>query len=162
MHEANTALLDILVDNSVIIPSFQNRTSTSRMTGQNVQKLQILLFFTSYIAGILKQKYHRNNPLFGLFLFLPNFFSSGIRGPRRSNNILSVACGQWGNRFLNYAIHLSLLVFFMQRTYSIKVFFSFYMVFRWISQFWFKNTLLYMKILYLVHRSIVCLKRKHV
>ncbi len=28
MHEANTALLDILVDNSVIIPSFQNRTST--------------------------------------------------------------------------------------------------------------------------------------
>ncbi len=26
MHEANTALLDILVDNSVIIPSFQNRT----------------------------------------------------------------------------------------------------------------------------------------
>ncbi len=24
MHEANTALLDILVDNSVIIPSFQN------------------------------------------------------------------------------------------------------------------------------------------
>ncbi len=25
MHEANTALLDILVDNSVIIPSFQNR-----------------------------------------------------------------------------------------------------------------------------------------
>ncbi len=28
MHEANTALLDILVDNSVIIPSFQNQTST--------------------------------------------------------------------------------------------------------------------------------------
>ncbi len=28
MHEANTALLDILVDNSVIIPPFQNRTST--------------------------------------------------------------------------------------------------------------------------------------
>ncbi len=28
MHETNTALLDILVDNSVIIPSFQNRTST--------------------------------------------------------------------------------------------------------------------------------------
>ncbi len=28
MPEANTALLDILVDNSVIIPSFQNRTST--------------------------------------------------------------------------------------------------------------------------------------
>ncbi len=28
MHEANTALLDILVDNSVIIPSFLNRTST--------------------------------------------------------------------------------------------------------------------------------------
>ncbi len=28
MHEANTALLDILVDNSVIKPSFQNRTST--------------------------------------------------------------------------------------------------------------------------------------
>ncbi len=27
MHEANTAQ-DILVDNSVIIPSFQNRTST--------------------------------------------------------------------------------------------------------------------------------------
>ncbi len=56
MHEANTALLDILVDNSVIIPSFQNRTSTfiSWLTGQNVQKLQILTFFTSYIAGILK------------------------------------------------------------------------------------------------------------
>ena len=29
MDEANTALLDTLVDNSVIIPSFQNRTSTS-------------------------------------------------------------------------------------------------------------------------------------
>ena len=28
MHEANSALLDILVDNSDIIPSFQNRTST--------------------------------------------------------------------------------------------------------------------------------------
>ncbi len=28
MHEANTALLDILVNNSVIIPSFQNGTST--------------------------------------------------------------------------------------------------------------------------------------
>ncbi len=28
MHEANTALLDILVDKSVIIPSFQNRTRT--------------------------------------------------------------------------------------------------------------------------------------
>ncbi len=69
MHEANTALLDILVDNSVIIPSFQNRTSTflkkafcriwrrwfiSWITGQNVKNLQILLFFTSYIAGILK------------------------------------------------------------------------------------------------------------
>ncbi len=26
MHEVNTALLDILVDNSVIVPSFQNRT----------------------------------------------------------------------------------------------------------------------------------------
>ncbi len=47
MHEANTALLDILVDNSVI-------------TGQNVQKLQILLFFTSYIARILKMKNFKN------------------------------------------------------------------------------------------------------
>ncbi len=28
MHETNKALLDILVENSVIIPSFQNRTST--------------------------------------------------------------------------------------------------------------------------------------
>ncbi len=36
MHEANTALLDIFVDNSII---------TSWITGQNVQKLQILLFF---------------------------------------------------------------------------------------------------------------------
>ena len=43
MHEANSALLEILVDNSVIIPSFQ--------------KLLILLFFTSYIAGILKSLY---------------------------------------------------------------------------------------------------------
>ncbi len=47
MHEANTALLDILVDNSVIIPAFQNRISTFLNNG-----LQ-LLFFTSYIAGIL-------------------------------------------------------------------------------------------------------------
>ncbi len=29
MHDSNTALLDILVDNSVIIPSFENRTSTT-------------------------------------------------------------------------------------------------------------------------------------
>ncbi len=42
MHEANTALLDVLIDNSVI-------------TGQKVQKLQILLFFALYIAGILKK-----------------------------------------------------------------------------------------------------------
>ncbi len=82
MHEANTALLAILVDNSVIIPSFLNRTSTfyiygalckkafcrilkrwfiSLITGQNVQKLQILLFFASYIAHILKL-IHSNIP----------------------------------------------------------------------------------------------------
>ncbi len=28
MHEANTARLDTMIDNSVIMPSFQNRTST--------------------------------------------------------------------------------------------------------------------------------------
>ena len=65
MHEANIALLDILLDNSVIIPSFSNWTSTfyiygalaktafcrilkrwfiTRITCQNVQKFQILLF----------------------------------------------------------------------------------------------------------------------
>ncbi len=44
MHEANTALLTILVHNSV-------------NTGQNVKKLQILLFFVSYIARILNANY---------------------------------------------------------------------------------------------------------
>ena len=50
MHEANTALLDILVDNSVV--GFEKDGLLAEL--QNVQKLQILLFFTSYIAGILK------------------------------------------------------------------------------------------------------------
>ena len=56
MHEANTALLDILVYNSVIIPLYHlfKRWFTSCITGQNVQKLQILQFFASYIAHILK------------------------------------------------------------------------------------------------------------
>ncbi len=50
MHEANTALLGILVDNSVIIPESRARARK----WQNVQKMQILLFFASYIACILK------------------------------------------------------------------------------------------------------------
>ncbi len=54
MHEANTALLDILVDNSVIVPSFQNRTviyyllfySLAELQARTSgQKLQILQFF---------------------------------------------------------------------------------------------------------------------
>ncbi len=75
MHEANTALFDILVNNSAIIPFFfksdehflhlwigkkafrriLKRWFISRITGQNVQKLQILLFFASFIARILNR-----------------------------------------------------------------------------------------------------------
>ncbi len=74
MHEANTALLDILVDNSVIIPSFQNRTSTSmerwakrlfvgfekdlgfNQLNYRLEHPEVADFavFTSYTAGILK------------------------------------------------------------------------------------------------------------
>ncbi len=54
MHEANTAFLDILVDNSDISLDQRWFTSISWITGQNVQKLQILLLFASYIARILK------------------------------------------------------------------------------------------------------------
>ncbi len=50
MHEANT-LLDILVDNSVIIPSLSG--FEKMIYDQNVQKLQIVLFFAFCIASIL-------------------------------------------------------------------------------------------------------------
>ncbi len=47
MHEANTALLDILVDNSVIIPSFQNRASTFFEEWSLVVKSAVTALFTS-------------------------------------------------------------------------------------------------------------------
>ena len=50
MHEANTALLDILVDNSVIIPSFFN----SLVDHFGILFLELNIAATSYIAGILK------------------------------------------------------------------------------------------------------------
>ena len=68
MHEANTALLHILVDYFGLLlyhhfkigQGFSSDLKKkvfsyiiSWITAQNVQKMQILLFFTLYIAGIL-------------------------------------------------------------------------------------------------------------
>ncbi len=56
MLVANTALLDILVDNSVIIPSFQNRTILAELRARTSISCRFCCFFSSYIAGILNSQ----------------------------------------------------------------------------------------------------------
>ncbi len=56
MHEANTALLDILVDNSVIIPSFEKDGLLAELQARTSRSCRFCcFFFTSYMYKVQKR-----------------------------------------------------------------------------------------------------------
>ena len=69
MHEANTALLDILVDNSLIIPSFQNRTSTALFPSMEHWAKRLFVGFEK--DGLLAELQARTSRSFRFCCFLP-------------------------------------------------------------------------------------------